>query len=268
MNISPNILSNHNNVSNCAVDTNILIAVYNDEDRLHQDALELMKHINNLYIGHSVIDETCITFGKKIREVISKVVLFYSKLDLKSREEEIIKMENDLLSQLNSENPQNVNFHKFIIKKSREIRKKSSSNNDIIKGLLRLHKELNDAVCILNTITNKILSINSEINFYPYTFVNNKRYNDKIREVTELIKDIKFKDSNDKKIFVELVVCYPAHFELPIVFVSDDKEFIKKSHRAIDKLKSKYGESYFDDLIFKLLKEYLKDLTSIYSNKV
>jgi predicted nucleic acid-binding protein len=257
MSISPNILSNRNYISNCSVDTNILIAVYNEEDRLHQSALKLMNCVNNLYIGFAVIDETIITFGRKIREVMARIILFYSKLNLKSPEDEIINKEDELLSQLNTENPRNINFHKFIIKKAREIRKKSSSNREIIHGLIRLHKELNDASHILDTIINKILNVNSNINFYPYFIRSSDSYNKKLKDVLDTIDDIKFKDDNDKRIFVELVVCYPAEFELPVVFVSDDKEFIKKARRAVEKLKPKYGEHYFDDLIFEKLIDIL-----------
>ncbi len=260
MNISPNVLLSHNKFLNCAVDTNILIAVYNEEDRLHQDVLKLIININNLYIGVSVLDEALITFGRKIREILGKIILFYSKLDLKRQEEDIINEENKLLSQLNAENPRNENFHKFIIKKAREIRRNCSTNEELIEKLLRLHKELNDAGHILKKIIDRISNINSEINLCPYSFKNSKRYNDKIREIIDLIKDIKFKDDNDKKIFVELIVCYPTQFELPLIFVSDDKEFIKKARRAVEKLKSKYGEDYFDNLKLEKLAELLNKL--------
>ncbi|ADC69805.1 conserved hypothetical protein [Methanocaldococcus sp. FS406-22] len=197
--ISPNALSSHNTL-NCSVDTNILIAIYNEEDRLHQDALKLINHVNNnLYIGFAVLDETVITFGRKIREIMGKIISFYSKLNLKIPKEKIIDEEEKLLSQLNSENPRNENFHKFIIKKAREIRGKCSSNMEIIRELLRLHKELNDANHILCVITNRILKINNNINFCLYTFEYINSYKEKIKEILDVIDDIKFKDDNDKK---------------------------------------------------------------------
>uniref|UniRef100_A9A6W1 PIN domain-containing protein n=1 Tax=Methanococcus maripaludis (strain C6 / ATCC BAA-1332) TaxID=444158 RepID=A9A6W1_METM6 len=217
--------------SNCTVDTNIIIGVFNETDSFHNDCTNLLINLKRLYVPFSACSEASKTFSNKVYQALGPIIRFYAFENLKLDHYELCEKENKLLEELDELFPHNQNFNKFAIRHAREIRQKYYKNNEVVRELTNFAKNLANRNTFLNIFDKKIKDINSEILYKEYIpDLSDKKHNKKYMAINECLNAVVFKDPPDKKIFIHTIHSYPHEFELPVYGISTDNEYVEKSN--------------------------------------
>lgn len=207
---------------NFSIDTNVIIGIVNDKDRLHDISLNLMRDKQNkkLFICRTALKESQTVFRTRINEIMGDIIQFLPKFfqnkQMSLLESQILLIE--IFKELKNRKPKFTNFLKLVYS---EIWTFLQTDYDIEK------------------IPHSIEAIIS-LNFKT------------LSDVKQSTKEIYFKDTNDERIFQELMTNLTD--VIPIEFLSDDDEFINKSKIGFEKISNdlKYSNNIFS---CKLLQE-------------
>jgi hypothetical protein len=204
---------------NFSIDSNVVIGVVNYKDRLHEKSISLMKDKQNekLFICLTVLKESQTVFRNKINQVIVEIIQFlpffktnkFSSMDFQAK-----MIEN--FREMKSKKPELTNFLDFIY--------------DEIQVFLKDNK-IDKLPSFLSTVSIKYSKylpqkIN-QIHSNSEVLILDKKQLDIVKKATI---EIHFKDTNDERIFQELMtnLCLIK----PIDFYLDDAEFAKKIDEA------------------------------------
>jgi len=221
---------------NFSIDTNVIIGVINHKDRLHEISLELMKirQKEKLFICTTALQESQTVLKTKINEIVVEIIQFLPKFltpeKLSLLELEILLIE--IFKEIQIQKPNSANFLNLVHAEISSFLQKGNDVEKIPFFLTRLSLEYS------NRAISKLESIHSLENAINMNFNN-------LVNVKQLTNDIYFKNTNDERIFQELMTNLDE--VSPIVFFSDDHEFIKKSKIGYEKISNdlKYSKNFF-----------------------
>lgn len=228
---------------NFSIDTNVIIGIVNDKDRLHGISLNLMRDKQNekLFICITALKESQTVFRTRINEIMGDIIQFLPKFFQNKKmsllESQILLIE--IFKELKDRKPELNNFLDLVFQ---EILTHIQKDHDIEK-ISSFLSEL--SLRYSNFIAPKLMNIHP---IEDMISLNLKA----LGNVKQSTKDIYFKNTNDERIFQELMTNLPN--VTPIEFLSDDNEFIKKSKIGFEKISNdlKYSNNMFS---CKLLQE-------------
>ncbi len=219
-----------------AADTNVLIGLINEDDRLHDDCVELVKRADKLFFPKTALVETVTGFSRKTLEVLAdafQFVLTTGKAEYSA-----------LLGFLNKKRPRYNNFNKYIAKQFSKTWEKYGDPYFVFRELSQVVRELLDLDKIDEYLTKRLSAklnmckdeLESKLHVYKIDW-GNSRDLELYRSISEKLRDrgIVFKDDFDREIFIETAV-HSAKTHGQLVFVTDDEEFCKKANRALEVL--------------------------------
>lgn len=230
---------------NFSIDTNVIIGIVNDKDRLHDMSLNLMrvKQNDKLLICKTALKESQTVFRTRINEIIGEIIQFLPKFFQNKKmsllESQILLIE--IFKELKIRKPQLTNFLNLVYHEVLTFLQKDHDIEKIPSFLSQLALQYSNLT--LPKLDN-IHSIGDLIGLNLKTLGN----------VKQSTKDIYFKDTYDERIFQELLT--NLNEIQPIEFFSDDIEFVKKSRMGYEKISNelKYSKNM---LSCKLLQEYI-----------
>jgi len=228
---------------NFSIDTNVIIGIVNDKDRLHDISLNLMRDKQNdkLLICKTALKESQTVFRTRINEIIGEIIQFLPKFFQNKKmsllESQILLIE--IFKELKIRKPQLTNFLNLVYHEVLTFLQKDHDIEKIPSFLSQLALQYSNLT--LPKLDN-IHSIGDLIGLNLKTLGN----------VKQSTKDIYFKDTYDERIFQELLT--NLNEIQPIEFFSDDIEFVKKSRMGYEKISNdlKYSKNM---LSCKLLQE-------------
>ncbi len=209
-----------------AIDTNILIGLINEEDRLHESSIKLVTSVDILLVSTSVVMETVNTFTKKVLDVFTDV----NQYILSSKQVN----HSELVEYLNKKRPRYVNFNKYVAKKVTELWEKHRDVFTVFIEITRELRELADFEKIMDFIEQK-LDVNATLELYGVDRGNStdlEMFEEILNELEEC--NITFKDNFDREIFIETVAYSRKTNTRQFIFVTDDKEFFNKANRGLN----------------------------------
>lgn len=212
-----------------SLDTNLIIALVNDKDRLHSSSMKII--LNNPH--DCVLCESAIKESKKIaREKIARAVANSLEIivDVQTikNQDRIEKELKKSFQKLTKKDPGLKNFYTFLLDKIIEYIQKFGT-----RFLPRYLSSLSDN--IVRTFEIELKKI-LEYDYIRINF-NVKKEIALFSDVKECIAPVRFKDAMDHVIFCELVVNLSK--KMLIDFYTDDKEFSRKGKKAYSLLETK-----------------------------
>ncbi|CAG0995518.1 MAG: hypothetical protein MPEBLZ_02332 [Candidatus Methanoperedens nitroreducens] len=211
---------------NFSIDTNIILGIANNGDRIHEMSIALIENKRNdhLFLCKSAIKESHNVFRNRINEVIVEIFRFfpdiYHKSNLSSLDCQFLIIEN--FKKMKSEKPGITNFLNLVF---HEISLFLKDNE--MEGLPTFLSEL--SLNLSRSILMKISEIHR--NFEVITLKS-----ENLSDVKKSLAEIHFKDSYDERIFLELITNL---YEIkPIEFFLDDKEFAKNCKKGFSNIVS------------------------------
>ena len=136
---------------NVAVDTNIIIGIINEEDRLHKDCIELVKRVDKLFLSRISIIETISVFPKKALEVLADVFQFILKFG---------KIESStLLESLDKKRPQYNNINRYVVRYALESWNKHRDAYDVFEEISNMLRELMEFDRVVKFVGDRISKI-------------------------------------------------------------------------------------------------------------
>lgn len=215
---------------NFSIDTNVIIGIVNNKDRLNDISLNLMKDKQNekLLICQTALKESQTVFLNRINEIMVEIIQFLPKFfqnkKMSSLESQILLIE--IFKELKIRKPELTNFldlvyHEILIflQKGHDIKKTPSFLSQL-------------ALQYSNFTIPKLENIHSIDGLIRLNFKT-------LSNVKQSTKDIYFKDTYDERIFQELMTNLTGI--MPIEFFSDDKEFKEKSNIGYAKIINDLG---------------------------
>lgn len=205
-----------------SLDTNLVIALLNDKDRLHLIANKIIKkEKDDCVIFKSVLKETAKVYRNKLMRVTNKIFPILWKINVvenSMKRNEILLQEFKKLIKLE---PQLKNFYELLFKKMMSYIERV--------GMRTLPRYLSD---LSENYTRTIDAKLKDIVVYDIMFVDydNEGEIKKLAKIKKTILSIKFSDSNDFEIFCEIVIKLS---KLSIIyFYTDDNKFCKQGKKA------------------------------------
>lgn len=201
---------------NFSFDTNIILGIINSKDRLHETSIALMDNKRNeqLFLCHSAIKESHNVLRNKINEVMVDIIRFlpdiYQSSSISTLDSQAFLI--DQFKNLKAAKPGLTNFLNLVYHEI-SIFLKDNEIDDLPDFLSELSLNLSNSI---------IFKIEETHPNFEILFLNHDRLNNVKRSLTE----IHFKDTNDGRIFQELM----TNLEdiKPIEFFLDDRDFAKK----------------------------------------
>jgi hypothetical protein len=200
-----------------SIDSNVVLGIVNPEDRLHPKSISLMnsRQMDDLYICSAALKECQRVFKMKIDQIIVEIIprLFplyeNKKMSQMERQKYLLKA----FTELKSNKPRLANFIDLFEKKVDNFIKDNG-----VDGIPNFLSEI--GLKCSQSIYKKMETIHpTEISIIHA----NPRH---LKNIRENIAGTYFKDTNDERIFLELITNLPM-IE-PVVFYTDDREFVKK----------------------------------------
>jgi len=224
-------------------DTNLVIGLLAENDRLHQESEKVFKifHFNRrepFVCSLSVLKETKRTLLTKINKVLVDLYPVIPKL-LKISDSSSPEFTATFLGMLNvliKKNPSYSNFYKLVYKETMDFLKKEGETKNLPNFFSVLAMELSNSVewsLKERAPETKIIAIKLE-------------HIDEVMKIVGVFAEekIQFKNPTDGEIFCEIVV-YSRELS-QIIFLSDDDAFIKKARTAkTASIKLSYNGSKF-----------------------
>ena len=226
-----------------SLDTNFVLALVNNKDRLSKTAYTIIKNEkNDCALCISVLKESRKVVQEKINQaVVNSLEIIVDIKDITDpikREKELKKRFHNLIKK----DVQLKNFYLFLQDKILSYIKTIG-----LQTLPRYLSNLSEHISrTLEPELKKIISYtNIKIN------LSNSDEADKFTEVKTCSSSVHFKDSIDYQIFCEIVINLSANFMLD--FYTDDKEFSQKGKKAYSVLEQKlnYNHSWLDIIYYK-----------------
>jgi len=224
---------------NFSLDTNIVIGLVNNKDRLHNTSISLMKEKQNdtLFMCEGVLLESQTLLRNKINEIMTQIIQYLPDFL------EITKLGS-------------VNLHSLIL----EIIKKIRDAKPGLENFLDLvHNQI--LVFLENHPIDKLPSFLSELSM-RYTKPSIQKKIEEIHSSFEIISlnqralpnirkslaGVYFKDTNDERIFLEIIS--NLNEINPIELFSNDNEFKKKCEMGYENIKN---DLKFDNQAFQFI---------------
>lgn len=201
---------------NFSFDTNIILGIINSKDRLHETSIALMDNKRNeqLFLCHSAIKESHNVLRNKINEVMVDIIRFlpdiYQSSSISTLDSQAFLI--DQFKNLKAAKPGLTNFLNLVYHEI-SIFLKDNEIDDLPDFLSKLSLNLSNSI---------IFKIEETHPDFEILLLNHDRLNNVKRSLAE----IHFKDTNDGRIFQELM----TNLEdiKPIEFFLDDRDFAKK----------------------------------------
>ncbi len=228
---------------NFSLDTNIILGVVNTKDRLHDISIALMKDKRNeqLILCNSAIKESHNVLRNKINEVMVEIIeLFryiYQKPNIGSIDSQALIIEQ--FKKIKAAKPGLANFLDLVFHEISLFLKE----NDI-ESLPSFLSQL--SINFSGSIIRKIDEIHPD---FEILFLNL----DNLSKVKKSLADIHFKDTNDERIFQELMTNLEEI--KPLEFFLDDTDFANKCRKGFANIANSmiFGNDAFS---CRLLKDY------------
>lgn len=198
-------------------DTNLVLALFNPHDRLHDNVAQLSKKENVILLGNAQMEARA-TFLRKFNTAVLEVYKILNKAREAKTELQLQEIMVREFKKLINARPDYDAFYKFIYGEMQKFGIKTD-NLLSIPGFLN-ERALAITTAIAVTQTKVKLDIDT----------------DKQKKIEEAIKDVRFKDFMDLNIFCETLA---VKTEDDLVLMTNDSEFYKKSKRALEILESK-----------------------------
>jgi len=214
---------------NFSIDTNIILGIANNGDRIHEMSMALIKDKRNeqLFLCKSAIKESHNVFRNRINEVVVEIFKFfpdiYHKPSLSSLDSQAIIIEN--FKKMKREKPGISNFLNLVFHEISLFLK----YNDM-EGLPTFLSEL--SLNLSRSILLKIDEIHQNFEII-------KLKSENLSGVKKSLAEIHFKDSYDERIFLELMT--NLYEVKPIEFFLDDREFARNCKTGFSNISSNLG---------------------------
>lgn len=211
-----------------SMDTNLVIDLVNEVDRLHEKALSLVKEKSNWVLPSTVIVETKETFRKKINMVYEKIIKSIREILRTENDIERIERLINLFKRMSAENPGLKNFYELVWRRLNEYISKHGAGPDALLFLSELAENM-------SRIVEPLLRMYIDYEIME-TGIPSSEKTDFLRLVEETLEmsKVKFRDTNDRDIFLEIMMNIDRYN--PPTFYTDDGEFSKKGKRAYSAL--------------------------------
>jgi hypothetical protein len=204
---------------NFSIDSNILIAIVNPHDRLHERSIILIKgSSDHLILCSTVLSESGNLFRNKINQIVVEIIRFLP--DLQNKKISQMEYQEQLiisLRKIRSKNPGIANFLDLVYNEILVFLKDNDSyglpsflSQLAVKYSQSLYRKLDQ----INANESRIILLD-QANLKPIKTATTGTY---------------FKDPNDERIFYELMTNLPDI--VPINFYTGDSEFVKKINQS------------------------------------
>jgi len=228
---------------NFSIDTNVIIGIVNDKDRLHDISLNLMRDKQNqkLIICQTALKESQTVFRTRINEIMGDIIQYLPKFfqhkKMSLLESQILLIE--IFKELKTQKPMFSNFLNLVYFEILTFLQTDFDIDKIPSFLSQLSLKYSNFILPKLENTHSIEAIIS-LNFKT------------LSDVKQSTKEIYFKDTYDERIFQELMTNLSD--VIPIELISDDIGFIKNSKIGFEKISNdlKYSNNIFS---CKLLQE-------------
>ncbi|NJD53002.1 MAG: hypothetical protein FIB07_09070 [Candidatus Methanoperedens sp.] len=225
---------------NFSLDTNIILGIVNTKDRIHEASIALMKDKRNaeLFLCNSALKESHNVLRNKINEVMVEIIGFFRdiyqdvKIDYIESQARII----ELFKKIKINKPGITNFLDLVFHEILLFLKEHNAE-DLPSFLSQLSINLSASIVF------KIKEIHPDFKIISLDL-------DHLSEIKKSLADIHFKDTNDERIFQELMTNL-ADIK-PIEFFLDDLDFAKKCIKGFGKIANDMGfenEAFFSRLL-------------------
>ena len=214
---------------NFSIDTNIIIGLINSKDRLHEPSMDLMndKRNDQLFLCNSALKESHNVLRNKINEIMAEIIRLlpdiYHISKISTFDSQYLLIEQ--FKKMKIAKPGLANFLDLVFHKTSLFLRENE-----IDGLPTFLSEL--SINLSGSIFLKIEEL------YPdceIIFLNL----DRLKDVKKSLTEVYFKDTNDDRIFQELM----TNLEdiKPIEFILDDRDFAKKSMKGFENIAHDLG---------------------------
>jgi len=211
-----------------SMDTNLVIGLVNEVDRLHEKAVSLVREKSNWILPSTVIRETKETFRKKINMVYERIIKDVREILMIENDIERIEKLITLFKRMSAEDPGLKNFYELVWKRLNGYLSRYGAGPGALLFLSELAENMSRIVepHLMTHINYEIMSAD----------ILSSEKTDFLRLVEETLKvsKVRFKDTNDKDIFLEIMMNIDRYN--PLTFYTDDGEFSRKSKRAYSAL--------------------------------
>lgn len=228
---------------NFSLDTNIILGVVNSRDRLHDISIALIKDKRNeqLILCNSAIKESHNVLRNKINEVMVEIIGFfrdiYQNPNIGSIDSQALIIEQ--FKKIKAEKPGLANFLELVFHEI-SLFLKEQDIEDLPSFLSQLSINFSGSIIL------KIDDIHPD---FEIIFLNL----DNLSKVKKSLADIHFKDTNDERLFQELMTNLDEI--KPLEFFLDDMDFATKCRKGFVNIANDLGfES--DAFSCNLLKDY------------
>jgi len=228
---------------NFSLDTNVILGVANNGDRIHEMSVALIKDKRDeqLVLCKSAIKESHNVLRNKINEILVEIFKFfpdiYQNPTLSSMDSQALIIEK--FKKIMSEKPGITNFLNLVFHEI-SLFLKDNDIEDLPSFLSELSINLSGSILL------KIGEIHPNFDIIVLNSEN-------LSNVKRLLAEIHFKDSYDERIFLELMT--NLNEIKPIEFFLDDKEFAKNCKKGFANIANdlRFKKGAFS---CKLLKDY------------
>lgn len=214
---------------NFSIDTNIIIGLINSKDRLHEPSMTLMNDKLNeqLLLCDSALKESHNVLRNKINEILAEIIRFlpgiYHISNISTLDSQSLLIEQ--FKKMKVEKPGLANFLDLVFHETSLFLKDNE-----IDGLPTFLSELS-----INLSGSIFLKIEELYPDFEIIFLNLNSLNVVKKSLTEVY----FKDTNDDRIFQELMTNLEEI--KPIEFILDDRDFAKKSMKGFENIAHDLG---------------------------
>jgi hypothetical protein len=209
-------------------DTNLIIGLVNEQDRLHDISAKLFDHYHLkckeiFACTFTALKETKKTLLNKLDAVIVDILPVLPKL-------------------LQIHNPNSIDFQTALIERFHELRTKKPNLDNFYKLLyeliLEFFKDGGEVERIFSFLSELALEFSLSVEFKLYkkapeggiTALMPQDFSDLMKLLALLAKEqIRFSDPTDGEIFYEIVI---NSKDIPLIFISDDEDFVKNAKKS------------------------------------
>ena len=228
---------------NFSLDTNIILGIVNTRDRIHVASIALMKdkRKEQLFLCNSALKESHNVLRNKINEVMVEIIGFfrdiYQDANIDSIESQARIIE--LFKKIKINKPGITNFLDLVFHEIMLFLKEHNAE-DLPSFLSQLSINLSAAIVF------KIEELHPDFEIISLDL-------DHLGDIKKSLAEIHFKDTNDERIFQELMTNLKDI--KPIEFFLDDLDFAKKCMKGFGKIANDMG---FENEAFssKLLRDH------------
>ncbi len=232
---------------NFSLDTNIILGIVNTRDRIHETSIVLMKdrRKEKLFLCNSALKESHNVLRNKINEVMVEIIgvfrEIYQDINIGSIESQALIIEQ--FKKIKTKKPGLTNFLDLVFHEvSLFLKEHDIENLPLFLSQLSIN--------LSASIVPKIDELNPDFEIISLNL-------DHLGKVKKSLSEIHFKDTNDERIFQELMT--NLNNVKPIEFFLDDLDFANKCRKGFGNIANDMG---FETGAFscKLLRDYSSKL--------